>query len=223
MRLPFTVDQFFVIFHTYNEAVWPLQIGLNAIALLCIVFLFRQGRWSNRFITFSLALLWTWMAIVYHFSFFSEINPAAYVFAFMFLLEAVLLCWLGVFRHALRFRSRPVGPHAVIGAVLLLYGLIIYPLLNFLFARSYPDAPTFGVPCPTTIFTIGMFFFLEKPFPEKILWIPILWSLIGSSAAVLLDVPADLGLTVSALLAIFLLSLPDRENRKRASAYASDS
>ena len=213
MQLPFTIDQFFNIFRLYNEAVWPAQIALNAIGLLCVALIMKRGKWSDRSISFFLALLWAWTAIVYHFSFFSGINPAAYGFGFIFLIEAVLLFWLGVFRSALQFGSKPAA-RAITGAALLSYSLVIYPLVNIVFAHSYPDAPTFGVPCPTTIFTIGIFFFLKEPFSRKILWIPILWSIIGSIGAILLDVPADFGLPVAALLALFLL--PERgEKRKK--------
>ncbi len=27
MPLPFTVEQFFAVFHTYNTAVWPAQLA----------------------------------------------------------------------------------------------------------------------------------------------------------------------------------------------------
>jgi len=43
MNLPFTPEQFFAVFARYNEAIWPMQVVLNAAALVCIVLLFRPG------------------------------------------------------------------------------------------------------------------------------------------------------------------------------------
>jgi hypothetical protein len=214
MRLPFTVDQFFEIFRRYNQATWPFQLALNAIALLCLLFLIKRQRWSDPLISFLLSLLWGWMAFVYHFLFFSHINPAAYIFALGFILEAAMLFWFGVFRTSLGFRAS-LSTRSLFGAVLVLYALVTYPLLNHFFGHSYPRAPSFGVPCPTTIFTIGMFFFLKEPFPRKLFWIPLLWSLIGSTAAGLLDVPADYGLAAAGLLAVLLLLFQAKSKAKR--------
>jgi len=37
-----------------------------------------------------LAFLWLWMAVVYHAGFFADINPMAWVFALIFVLQSVL-------------------------------------------------------------------------------------------------------------------------------------
>lgn len=39
MQLAFTPEQFFDVFRQYNEAVWPVQIILNLLALAAISFL----------------------------------------------------------------------------------------------------------------------------------------------------------------------------------------
>jgi hypothetical protein len=43
VNLPFTPQQFFEVFARYNAAVWPAQIGLNAVALACVALAFRAG------------------------------------------------------------------------------------------------------------------------------------------------------------------------------------
>jgi hypothetical protein len=67
--------------------------------------------------------------------------------------------------------------------VLIGYSLGIYPLLS-LWLGAYPAVPTFGAPCPTTIFTIGLLCFLRPPFPWYVLAVPILWSAVGSLAVI---------------------------------------
>jgi hypothetical protein len=43
VNLPFTPQQFVEVFARYHDAVWPGQIGLNAIALACVALAFRAG------------------------------------------------------------------------------------------------------------------------------------------------------------------------------------
>lgn len=68
--------------------------------------------------------------------------------------------------------------------------------------HGWPRAPVFGVaPCPTTIFTLALL--LASRTPLVVAAIPVLWALVGTTAAVLLGVPEDLGLLVA--VAAFLL------------------
>src|SRR6478735_636787 len=46
-----------------------------------------------------------------------------------------------------------------------------------------PAVPTFGLPCPTTIFTIGVLLFAKAPVPRSAFIVPVLWALVGSTAA----------------------------------------
>jgi Na+/H+ antiporter NhaD/arsenite permease-like protein len=80
MALPFTADQFFAVFASYNHAVWPAQCALLLLALIAVVLLLRPGAQSGVIVSTILAVLWAWIGIVYHLAFFSRINPAAYVF-----------------------------------------------------------------------------------------------------------------------------------------------
>jgi hypothetical protein len=48
------------------------------------------------------------------------------------------------------------------------------------------------LPCPTTIFTIGVLCFLATPHPRYVLLTPILWSVVGTQAAFLFGVHQDL-------------------------------
>jgi hypothetical protein len=66
--------------------------------------------------------------------------------------------------------------------------------------------PTFGLPCPTTLFTIGVLAFLVVPHPRSPLAVPVLWCLIGFQAAFFLDVPQDLALLVAAALGMLLMA-----------------
>lgn len=66
--------------------------------------------------------------------------------------------------------------------------------------------PTFGLPCPTTVFTIGLLAFLKRPYPRSVFIVPILWCLVGFQAAFLLGVPQVLGLLVAGVIGAILLA-----------------
>jgi hypothetical protein len=67
----------------------------------------------------------------------------------------------------------------------------------------------FGItPCPVTIFTLGLLL-LARPMYWWLLVIPVLWSLVGGSAAFLLRVPQDWVLLVSGV-AVLWVEVRDR-------------
>jgi hypothetical protein len=212
MNLPFTRDQFFEVFARYNEGVMPLQLALLLLALSAFGAMVIRRPGSDRVVSAILAGLWAWMGIVYHFNYFAPVNPAAPVFAAMFLAAAALFAWAGVVRGRLVFdddsRARRIVGHALIA-----YALVGYPIVSLLLGRQYPDVPTFGVPCPTTIFTMGMLAFLSRPFPRYVLVVPIAWAFIGGQAAFLLGVPEDLGLWLAGLAGLWLAFDRPRERR----------
>lgn len=201
MELPFTVEAFYGVFRDYNEAVWPVQILLNAGALAALVLVVRRRRWSDVGVVLILAFLWAWLAFAYHLAFFTRINPLAYVFSGVSLTAALVLLWEGVVCGKLRFVWTP-GGRATIGCMLIVFALVVYPVWSWYAGHPYPTMPTFGLPCPTTIFTIGMLAFLARPYPRSVLVVPVLWCFMGGQAAVLLDVPQDYALFVAGVIGL---------------------
>lgn len=208
--MPFTVEQFFAVFSRYNEAVWPAQAIAVIDAVIAIGAALHGGRRAGRLAAIVLAALWLWMGVVYHLQFFSRINPAAVVFAAAFVVEAGLLFWFGVVRGQLVFEPRR-DTTGVLGAILLVYALVIYPKLGSALGHAYPAAPTFGLPCPTTIFTFGLLLWARPRVPFSLLIVPVLWAVVGSVAALQLGVGEDAGLAVSALVALPLLVMHSRK------------
>lgn len=201
--MPFTVDQFFDVFRRYNQAVWPAPVILYVLAVVALVLTRLGSRRANRGVAAILAFLWLWMGVVYHLAFFRAINPAAIGFGAIFIVEGLLFFWTGVTRSRLRFGRGPSWNFLAAG-VLLLYALVAYPAWLRLAGHDVMASPTFGAPCPTTIFTLGILFVADRSFPKSLLIIPILWAAIGSFAAVRLDVPQDYGLLAAGLLGLLL-------------------
>lgn len=206
--IPFTAEQFFEIFEKYNRAVYPWQIILIAMAIVAILLAVRPIRYSNKIIALILAFLWLWSGIVYHLLFFTRINSLAPHFATLFVAQAILFLYEGVATNRLSFSAKR-NLRGICGALLIVFALISYPLLGYTLGQVYPAQPTFGVPCPTTIFTFGLLLWTNKRVLFYLLIIPSIWSLIALSAATSLGVKEDFGLPVAAIIGAGLLLYRD--------------
>jgi len=221
--MPFTAGEFLDVFRQYNTSVWPTQIALISLAVACGILLVRSPAYASKAIAALLALFWCWMAGAYHFAFFASINRAAIAFGFVFLCESLLLLWYGVRTERLRFVvTRDL--YGLVGSVMIAFALVGYPLLGFASGRRYPASPTFGLPCPTTIFTLAFLLLARAPLPLRILVIPFLWSLVGAVAATRLGVTEDYSLLVAGLITIGLVLWRDRFSilRRRMAAALGD-
>lgn len=212
MNLPFSIAQFLKVFKEYNLHIYPFQFVLNVLAILCIVLIFAKPVGNGKLIFFILSFFWLWMGIVYHLIFFTRINPAAYFFGFMFIIQGGLFFIVAVTKkNVFKFKPNIYGIAAI---AFIIFSLVVYPLLSYWQHHMYPSAPTFGLPCPTTIFTLGILLMMLDAFPFYIVIIPLLWSLIGSLAAFKLGMHEDFGLLISAILTAIMMTIKKR-NVKR--------
>lgn len=203
MQLPFSRAAFLDVFEVYNTVLWPFALVLwlaTAVAFIAHV----RGRDRSAWTFGLLAVLWAWGAIAYHLALFTWINPAAWISAVGFLVEAGLLAWYGI-RGGLRF-SHGHTLHERVAYTLIVYGLL-YPVIALVGVHSYPRVPTFGVPCPTAIVTAGFLMLVSRPVPAVLTLVPLLWAGVGGSAAFLLGMSADLALLAAGVaLGVCILS-----------------
>lgn len=203
MELPFTLEQFMQVFRDYNLQVFPAQIILMVLAGIIIALSFFKISHSDRMISGMLSVLWLWMGIVYHWGYFSGINKAAYLFGGLFVFQGALFLFTGLFHNALIFKYKN-DLKGWVGVALLFYALVVYPVLGHALGHRYPASPTFGLPCPTTIFTFGILLWVDRRPPFYLLIIPLLWALVGSSAALNLGIREDFGLPLAGLATVWL-------------------
>ena len=197
MQLPFTTSEFIHVFETYNAATWPAPLLAYALAAGAIVLAFRQTRFGSQFISLVLASCWAFTGIAYHLVHFSAINPVARVFGIAFVAEAGLLAWSGL-RSQLRFRYAR-DTRSRVGVALIAWSMVGYPLAGALIGHGYPQGPAFGLtPCPLLIFTFGMLLLAERV-PFKLIPVPMMWAVVGTSAAFALGIREDLTLALSAI------------------------
>ena len=200
--MPFTTEQFFAVFTAYNEAVWPLQILAYLGGFIAVALLLRPSRATTAGIAAILTVFWVVNGLAYHWTWFAPINPIARVFAVVFLLQALLLAAAPIVAPGLRFELRR-DVRSALGLALIAYAMVVYPAIGAIVGHAWPAMPIFGIaPCPTTIFTIGMLLLAPWAVARWLLAIPLFWTLVGGSAAVLLSVPQDYGLIAAALVVL---------------------
>lgn len=203
MSLPFTHDQFLDVFGAYNLIWWPVAAGLWILTLAAVALL-ATGRPASRFLAALLAVHWLWSGVVYHLTYFATINPAAKLFGALFIVQAALLAWFGVVWQRLRF-TWGRAPRHILSMVFVGYALV-YPLLAVVGGLHWPRMPAFAVPCPTTLLTVGLLLALEPGRLRGLAVIPLLWTAIGGSAALVLGVRPDLMLLAAgAVLLVYLI------------------
>lgn len=214
MKPPFTLEQFLEVFAHYNRAVFPMQVVLYLLSAIILYFVIKPNPKSDKIISSILAFFWLWMGVVYHIIHFSKINPLAYVFGALFIVHSVLFIRFGVFKDEFAFKFR-VDKYGITGMIFILFALIVYPILGYFLGHGYPSSPTFGLPCPTTIFTFGVLLLNEKKCPLAVLIIPFLWSIIGFMAAFQFGIVEDTGLLVAGLSTTSLLTYRNRMLSKK--------
>ena len=207
--LPFTEAQFLDVFAAYNRLAWPVLVAAW-IATLVLLIQFVRGRAVTRVLALVTAAQWAWTGVLYHAAFFSGINRAAWLFSALFIAQAALLTWAVVSRRlTLEWHARP---RQAIGLVLMAYALV-YPALVLAAGFAWPRAPFFLVPCPLAIFTIGLLLTSSPAAPRVVLVVPVVWAVIGGSAAALFGVAPDWMLPVAgAVLAIDALRPHHRDD-----------
>lgn len=210
MSLPFNTGQFLAVFQSYNQAIWPMQVAAYIMGIAAIYLSVRKSRHSDKIICGILAVMWIWTGAAYHIAFFSSINKAAYAFGALFVIQGVLFIIYGVIKPGISFKAAPTGIQSA-GCMLIVYSMLIYPFIGQLLGHGYPQSPVFGVtPCPVTIFTFGLLLWAEK-MPKQILLAPLIWSLIGSFAALSLGIREDAGLLAAGIAGTLLILIKDRK------------
>lgn len=210
MNLPFTREQFLEVFREYNLAVFPMQVVFYILAAIVTYLAVRTTTHSGKVISLMLAFFWLWMGIVYHILFFSAINKAAYFFGAMYVMQGVLFILYGVMHDSISFHFRK-DTYGIMGMTLIVFALIAYPLLGIAAGHIYPLSPTFGLPCPTTIFTFGLMLLSDKKFPILLVIIPFLWSMAGISAALNFGMLEDWFLIIAGVITLSFVIFRNRK------------
>jgi hypothetical protein len=209
----FTLAQFLEMMSRYNMIFWPLQLVAYGLGIVAVLLAIRTRQHSGRIISAILALFWLWVGIVFNLAYFSPLYPIAIVFVALFVIEAGILIFAGVFKGTLSFKVK-ADVYGTVGTLLVLYSMAGYPAIEYLLGRGYPSLLPFGlVPCPMTVFTLGILLWSNKKPTWYVLAIPILYSLSGV-IPIWKGIIEDIGLVASGLATIFMVSYWDRTKKE---------
>ncbi|KPK80961.1 MAG: hypothetical protein AMS25_08210 [Gemmatimonas sp. SM23_52] len=209
-----SVEGFFELIRSYNTATWPAQILTFVLGVTAVMLALRKTSNSDRIIAGILAFLWLWSGVVFLMVFLGPWVPTFFGFALpgfgylsgvLFIIQATIFTYFGVIRPSLSFKLT-ADIHGVIGAVMVVYAMVIYPIVGYVTGRPLPGHPVFGTAaCPVAIFTLGMLFWTNRRTPQFIPIIPMIWGLAGILAVVSIRVWADAGLFIAGILGFVIL------------------
>ncbi len=167
-----------------------------------------------------MSFLWLWSGIVFFIVFYGPAEVALfdltvtglwYIVGVLFIVEGILILVLGVARSSLSFK---IGrdQYSIAGAVMIVYGTIIYPVVGLLTGFTYLTYPIFGIaPCPVTIFTLGLLQWTDQKVSVSVTIIPFIWAVMGVLPVIVLGIWADVGLILSGIIGFPLILLRKRK------------
>lgn len=212
MKIPFTAEQFYGVFEKYNTTIFPIPIIIFLLGFILLFTLHTKSKYKNKLIGSVLGIIWLWVGLVYHITFFTAINKAAFIFGALFIVQGLLII-INTFKGKLAFSFEFTKAH-LIGYFFIIFGLFIYPLIGYFLDSSFIRTISLGLPCPTTIFTFGIFLLTNKNFSKHLLVIPSIWAIVGLSAAINFGVYQDYMMLIAAIFANIILIKRKYANEK---------
>ncbi len=195
----FSRDVYYRTFALYHHGIWPAHIVLGLLVAAVLAWLrARDDAGRGRIATGLLALCWVWIAFAFHAHRYATINWAARYFAGAFLLQAVLLAWLGIRRQvAIDVRSARV---LLLGISVL---AVAAPLVGLMTGRQWDQVELLGLtPDPTAAATILVLGLSGPRVTRLALLIPVGWCLVGGLTLYALHSPEAWWAWLSALAAL---------------------
>jgi preprotein translocase subunit Sec61beta len=179
--LLFSPRTYYRMFELYHAQIWPIHLVVIGLAVAIVVLLRRDDKWRGRAIAALLAASWVWVAIAFHLQRYATINWAAKYFAVFFVIEALMLTWLGLVHRRLRFAlSREPAPYIAVG--LLLVALVLEPIAGRIAGRTWQQVEVAGLtPDPTAVVTLALLALAVPRAPRVLFVIPVLWCVIGGA------------------------------------------
>lgn len=124
--LPFARDDFFLLFSTYNNDIWPIQLVALALGSAVMALALSPRRHLSKVAWLATASMWLWTGIAYHILYFAVINPIAYAFGAVFVVHGFMLLRSGVYGDRLPFADKFGYPQGI-GIGLMIFSAIVYP------------------------------------------------------------------------------------------------
>lgn len=179
--LMFTPEIWARLLTRYHQDMWPLPLFTVLLGGFLLWLIYYRPQHCDRMINAGLCVCWLWVGFVFHFNYFSTITWAAFGFAGLFILQALLYLCFGVMFNKLQYQD--INDHSLVnkmGVFIVVFSLIAFPLLTGLHANDWSQAHVFGLsPDATCLVSIG-FILCAKPVARGFwLILPLVWCVIN--------------------------------------------
>lgn len=201
--LSFSIKEFLNVLENYNLAIWPFQVFVYILIVMTLFFLFRKTKYSSKLVFAILSFFWLFNGIVFSLIYWSPSHLFGYIFAILCTIQGLL------FLYSIIRSDITIGHlnkiFTLIGLLFILYAIIGYQTFGYFLGHIYPRYfPACLVPCPTTIFTIGIFLIINNKIPVKYFIIPLIIAVSGV-LVVYNGIYEDIGLIITGLLGTILI------------------
>ena len=201
--LSFTLEEFLMALERYNLSIWPLQIFAYLFGIVILYFSIKRTKYSNKIVLAILSLYWFWNGIVFCPIFWAPTYKFAYLFGAFCIVQGFLFL-IGIFKSNISINYR-ANFHSIIGIIFAVYAMVGYQLFGYFLGHVYPSFFPFGlVPCPTAIFTFGLFLMTDKKIPKYYIIVPFIVAM-GGFLAAYKGILEDIGLIIAGLLGTYLI------------------
>jgi len=211
--LSFSIEEFLLVLESYNLAIWPLQIFAYILVVLVLFFSFKPTNYSLKIVLSILSFFWLFTAIVFCFLYWATSHIFGYIFGIFCVLQGFMFLY-SIIKSDITIGSID-KTYTLIGVLFVLYAIMGYQILGYYLGHIYPKFFAVGlVPCPTTIFTFGIFLIINKKIPIKYFVIPLMISL-GGFLAAYNGIYEDIGLVIAGILTIILIIKRDERVKRK--------
>ena len=133
-------EDFFALIELYNVTYWPVHIVTYLLGIAAVILALKKTPYSDRIISAILASLWLWSGLVFLIVFFGPSTPTLFGFAVpgfwhvsgaLFIIQSIVFLRFGVIRASIGYGFEG-DRYAMVGAVALIYAMIVYPGAGYL-------------------------------------------------------------------------------------------
>lgn len=204
--IPFSPEIYWRLIERINEAWWPLHVITVALGLVALVLALRG---NSRIALVLLAPAWLTSGIIFHLSYYAELNWAAGWFGWAFIVQATLLLSMAAFGAKGGADPRPRKSIIGIGSTIVVLAVPAYPLIAATLGGGVAHAETYGLhPDPTAIATLGVLLITRRgPAAWLAVPIPMAWCLIATLTLIPLNAAWALLPLAMALVAVGALAM----------------
>jgi len=201
--LSFSLEEFLLVLENYNLDIWPLQIIAYVLIILVLFISLKPTKYSVKIVLVVLSFFWLFTGIVFCIIYWAPSHLFGLIFGISCTVQGLLfLC--SVIRSDITIGS-PDKIYTLIGILFVLYAIVGYQIFGYYLGHIYPKFFAVGlVPCPTTIFTLGIFLIINKSIPIKYFVIPLVISL-GGFLAAYNGIYEDIGLIIVGISGTILI------------------